>query len=120
MKARLYLDVKFNGRKTDAEGIASALDNVVNTGMSALGDCWDEYGGAPKVGQFLVADTVQPGGSEHACPDSPDHRHHPDPASVKPADGAGRNRGTDWIVDINCKHCGRSGSTRIDPLNIEF
>jgi hypothetical protein len=120
MKARLFIDVQFDGRRTDAESIASAMDNVANTGMLALGDCWNEYGGAPKVGQFLVANTAQPGGSEHVCPDSPDHRHHPDPASVKAADGAGCNRGTDWIVDINCKHCGRSGSTRIDPNQIEF
>ena len=51
---------------------------------------------------------------------SPDYRHHPDPAGVKPADGAGRNRGTDWIVDVACKHCGRSGSVRIDPEDVEF
>jgi len=54
------------------------------------------------------------------CPHSKDYRHHPDPASVKPADGAGQNRGTDWIVDVNCLHCGRSGSIRIDPDEIEF
>jgi hypothetical protein len=64
MKARLYLDVEFDGRKTDAESIASAMDNVVKTGMSALGDCWDEYGGEPKVGQFLVLDKVQ--AAQHA------------------------------------------------------
>lgn len=46
MKARVYLDVEFNGRKTDAESVAAAMDNVVKAGMSALGDCWDEYGGA--------------------------------------------------------------------------
>ncbi len=59
-------------------------------------------------------------GTEGFCPKSPDFKHHPDPASVKPADGAGRNRGTDWIVDINCKHCSCSGSVRIDPADIEF
>jgi hypothetical protein len=64
MKARLYLDVEFNGRKTDAESIAAAMDNVVKAGMSALGGCWDEYGGVPKVGQFLVLDTAQ--AAEHA------------------------------------------------------
>ena len=58
--------------------------------------------------------------TEAFCPKSPDFRHHPDPASVKPADGAGRNRGTDWIVDVACKHCGRSGSVRIDPEDVEF
>ena len=64
MKARLYIDVEFNGRKTDDEGMAVALDKVVKTGMSALGDCWEEYGGAPKVGQFLILDTAQ--AVEHA------------------------------------------------------
>jgi hypothetical protein len=64
MKARFYLDVEFNGRRTDGEGVAAALDRVVETGMSALGDCWDEYGGQPKLGQFLVLDTAQ--AAEHA------------------------------------------------------
>jgi hypothetical protein len=58
--------------------------------------------------------------TEAFCPTSPDFDHHPDPASVKAADGAGKERGTDWIVDVNCLHCGRSGSTRIDPMDIEF
>jgi hypothetical protein len=59
-------------------------------------------------------------GTAAFCPKSPDHRHHPDPASVQPADGAGRNRGTDWIVDVSCRFCGRSGSVRIDPDDVEF
>jgi len=58
--------------------------------------------------------------TEAFCPRSPDFRHEPDPASVKAADGAGKGRCTDWIVDVNCKHCGRSGSVRIDPKEIEF
>jgi hypothetical protein len=77
MKARLYFDVKFNGRKTDSESIAGAMDNVVKCGMSALSDCWDEYGGEPKVGQFLVLDTAQaPSGAakyvvQHEMDDEP-------------------------------------------------
>ena len=35
------------------------MDNMVRTGMSALGDCWDEYGGEPKVGEVFVLDTEQ-------------------------------------------------------------
>lgn len=58
--------------------------------------------------------------TEGFCPNSEDYRHHPDPASIKPADGAGKERGTDWIVEGSCKHCGRSGSLRIDPEDIEF
>ena len=64
MKARLYFDVEFNGRRTDSEGIAAALDKVVETGMSALGDCWEKYGGQPKVGQLLVLDTAQAAGKK--------------------------------------------------------
>ncbi len=58
--------------------------------------------------------------TETFCPQSKDFKHHPDPASVAPADEAGEGSGTDWIVDINCLHCGRSGSVRIDPDEIEF
>ena len=65
MKARLFLDVEFDGGKTDGESIASAMDKVVKSGMSALGDCWDEYGGEPKVSEFLVLDTKQ--AAEHAA-----------------------------------------------------
>ena len=58
--------------------------------------------------------------TEAFCPQSKDFRHHPDPASITPADGAGKESGTDWIVDVTCKHCGRSGSVRIEPEEIEF
>lgn len=54
------------------------------------------------------------------CPDSPDGKHAPDPASIAPADGAGEDSGTDWIVDIWCSHCGRSGSTQINPDDIQW
>lgn len=46
--------------------------------------------------------------------------HEPDPTTIAPADGTGRNRGTDWIIDVNCRKCGRSGSVRIDPTDIDF
>jgi hypothetical protein len=59
MKARLYVDIKFSKRATDAEGLAVALDNVMDVGMSALGDSWGEYGGAPQVGKFFVLDSEQ-------------------------------------------------------------
>ena len=57
MNAKLVLPIKFSKRATDAEGLASAMDNVVKCGMSALSDCWNEYGGEPKVGEFTVLDT---------------------------------------------------------------
>jgi hypothetical protein len=64
MKARFYFDVKFSKGATDAEGLASAMDNVIKCGMSALSDSWDEYGGAPKVGEVFVLDTNK--AMEHA------------------------------------------------------
>jgi hypothetical protein len=59
-------------------------------------------------------------GDADYCPNTANHRHTPDPASLTPADGAGRNRGTDWIVDVVCIHCGRSGSARIDPDSTQW
>jgi hypothetical protein len=64
MKARLYLDIRFSKRATDAESLAAALDNVIAVGMAQLSDCWGDYGGKPKVGKFLVLDTEQ--AAEHA------------------------------------------------------
>ena len=54
------------------------------------------------------------------CPASADGKHEPDPASIVAADGAGRNRGTDWIVDARCRYCQRSGSTFVDPKDIQW
>jgi hypothetical protein len=64
MKARLYIDVKFSKRATDAESLASALDNVLDVGMAQLSDTWDEYGGKPTVGKFVALDTAK--ALEHA------------------------------------------------------
>jgi hypothetical protein len=65
MKARFYFDVAFKaGKKTDAEGMASALDNVIKAGMTVLGDCWGDYRGKPKVGEVFVLDTEA--AAEHA------------------------------------------------------
>lgn len=64
MKARFYFDMSFSERATDPEGLASAMDNVIKCGMSALSDSWDEYGGVPKVGEVFVLDTNQ--AMEHA------------------------------------------------------
>ena len=65
MKARFFFDVEFKAsRKTDAEGIASALDNVVRSGMTVLGDCWSDFGGKPKIGEVFVLNTKA--AAEHA------------------------------------------------------
>lgn len=57
MKARLYVDIKFSKRATDTESLATALDNVMDVGMAQLSGCWDDYGGKPQVGKFLVLPT---------------------------------------------------------------
>lgn len=54
------------------------------------------------------------------CRAALDGKHVPDPASIVSADDAGQNRGTDWLVDVRCKHCSQSGSTRIDPKQIQW
>jgi hypothetical protein len=64
MKARLLIEVKFSKRATDAESMAADMDNVIDVGMSAMGDCWDDYGGKPSIGKFLVLDTAA--AAEHA------------------------------------------------------
>jgi hypothetical protein len=54
------------------------------------------------------------------CPVSADGKHEPDPTSITPADGAGRNRGTDWIADVCCRLCRESGAVIIDPKDIQW
>lgn len=67
----------------------------------------------------LIEEEDEEAGNDY-CPKSSDHNHVPDPASFTPADGAGRNRGTDWIVDVRCSKCGRSGSVVINPDAIQW
>jgi hypothetical protein len=57
---------------------------------------------------------------DNRCSASPDGKHDPDPASVAPAYDAGRNRGTDWIVEVCCQYCQRLGSMYIDPKDIQW
>lgn len=57
---------------------------------------------------------------ETQCAESPTGRHVPDPKSIRPADGTGRNRGTDWLIDVNCLHCGGSGSMLIEPNDLQW
>lgn len=56
--------------------------------------------------------------NEECCPASPDGAH--DPATITPADGTGRDRGVDFIVDVTCRRCGRSGSVRLDPKEVDW
>lgn len=49
-KARMFVDVSFDERVTDAEALACALDRLMETAMSIPG-VLDEYGN-PTVGEF--------------------------------------------------------------------
>ena len=54
MKTIIALPVDFNGRKTDAESIASAMDNVIRCGLgNYVPDDWSEYGGPPHLGETI-------------------------------------------------------------------
>jgi hypothetical protein len=59
-------------------------------------------------------------GTEEDCPVSLTAKHEPDPSSINSADDAGTGRGTDWLVDVSCKHCGRSGTARINPDQVDW
>jgi hypothetical protein len=48
------------------------------------------------------------------CEDSPTKLHEADPQSFVQADDC------DWIVDVYCKHCGRSGSAAIEPEEVQW
>jgi hypothetical protein len=54
------------------------------------------------------------------CPASADGKHEPDPTSIAPADGTGRNRGVDFIIDVRCRRCSESGSMFVDPKDIQW
>ncbi len=48
------------------------------------------------------------------CPKSADKTHEADPNTAVKADGV------DWVIDFNCKHCGRSGSVYVNSRNIAW
>lgn len=54
------------------------------------------------------------------CEPSPSGQHAADPASAQAADGAGQNRGTDWLVEFHCRYCGKIGSIRVEPAHISW
>ena len=58
MKTTLTVDIKYNGRKTDPESLASAMDRLLETALSTPG-ILEEYG-EPRVGEFFVATKPAP------------------------------------------------------------
>ena len=107
MKTKLSIEVEFDGDKTDPESLASAADTLSQTALSTPG-VLDEYGN-PQLGEFLIEQKVanrhqfeQRFGIEDRCPKN-DGGHEPDWTTTHvECDG-------DAYVDVNCKHCGRSG-----------
>ena len=53
--ARLYVDVNYDPKVTDAEGVSEALDTLLETAMSTP-EILDEYGN-PEVGAFCILRT---------------------------------------------------------------
>jgi hypothetical protein len=59
MKTTLTVEVEYNPRKTDPEGLASAMDRLLETALS-IPEVMDEYGN-PTIGEFFVAkETASP------------------------------------------------------------
>ena len=52
-KTTLTVEIEYNPRKTDPEGLACAMDRLLETALSTP-DILDEYGN-PTVGEFFVA-----------------------------------------------------------------
>jgi hypothetical protein len=52
-KTTLTVEVEYNPRKTDPEGLASAMDRLLETALS-IPEVMDEYGN-PTIGEFFVA-----------------------------------------------------------------
>ena len=50
-------------------------------------------------------------GTDEKCNLSANGKHEPEFESISPANIAEPNH---WILDVNCRHCGRSGAFRVD------
>ncbi len=56
-RTRLFLEIDYDPAVTDPEGLASAMDRLLEIALSIPG-VLDEYG-SPKFGEFLVATRIQ-------------------------------------------------------------
>lgn len=86
-----------------------AIDTLLNDKKYAVKDF--DGNGVETTSDDVIVDSVDP---DDRC------FHDPDPASITAADGAGRNRGTDGIIDVRCKKCGMSGSMKIDLQEVQW
>src|SRR3990172_11462486 len=66
MKTQLTLEIEYDPALTDPEGLASALDRLLETALSTP-DLLSEYGN-PVVGEFLVADGRTAAAASRASP----------------------------------------------------
>jgi hypothetical protein len=53
VRTTLTVDIKYNGRRTDPDALASAMDRLLETALSTPG-ILDDYGN-PAIGEFFVA-----------------------------------------------------------------
>ena len=58
MKTTLTVEIEYDPQKTDPEGLACAMDRLLETALSTP-DILDEYGN-PRVGEFFVAKETAP------------------------------------------------------------
>ena len=61
MKTRLLLEIDYDPAVTDPEGLACAMDRLLEMALS-IPDVLEEYGN-PKFGEFLVAVSPQDAGT---------------------------------------------------------
>lgn len=133
----IYNEIEAAARVLTGEKF-EALDGA--TGCMETGDSLAEGSASFKASVAeLDSDNVQRAavagaetGSEKRCPQcgrmdcyahcrgAEDGRHVSDPASVRIDQDAGRNRGVDWVVDVDCQNCDVSGATRIDHTTISW
>lgn len=119
-RTTLILDVEYDDQVTDPESLASAADRLLATVLSTP-EILDEYAN-PHFGEFSVAKVDanfaedDTGAEDEHCADSPAGRHVPDPQSIRPADGAGSDRGTDWLFPISF----RQDSLGIDRVYVRW
>jgi len=63
-KTTLTIDVHYDARRTDPEGLASAMDRLLETALSTP-RIMEEYGD-PRMGEFLVAPSASTDGQHYA------------------------------------------------------